>query len=346
MLCALIMAGGEGTRFWPSSTEKKPKQFINIIGNKTMIQLTIERINKLISIERIFVSTCEGYKKLVMKQLPGLPEENIIVEPVGKNTAPSILLASLYIKKKYEESNIIVLPSDHLIGNIDKFLNNINIANKFIKDNNKAIITFGIKPNRPETNYGYISVDTIKENNIIKVNRFLEKPTLDTAKKIIKEKKCLWNAGIFIFNIEAMIKEFEINLNYTYKLLYELENLDKENYKLELYEKYSKCENISIDYAIMEKSKNIYTIPSDFDWDDIGNWSAIKRYMSSDSNNNYIKGNGVMCNASNNIVFSQNKKIIMLDVSDLFCIETEEIILIGPQEKIKDIKEYRKRYNL
>ena len=143
-----------------------------------------------------------------------------------------------------------------------------------------------------------------------------------------------------------MLKEFEVNLNYTYMLLHDLINMDKEVYTKKLEEKYHKCEDISIDYAIMEKSNNIYTIPSEFEWDDVGNWNAIKRYIKPDGNNNYVKGNGIMCNALNNIVFSQNKKIIMIDVSNLFCIETDEMILIGPQDNIKNIKEYRKRFNL
>lgn len=346
MLSALIMAGGAGTRFWPSSTEEKPKQFINITSDKTMIQLTVERISKLIPLDKIFISTCENYKELVMEQLPNLIEDNIILEPVGRNTAPSILLSLLFIKKKYSNTNVIVLPSDHLIGKVDKFIENINIANDFIKIKNEAIITFGIIPSRPEINYGYIHIDKLDGNKILKVKHFLEKPTIEKAKELIKKQEYLWNAGIFIFNIDSMINEFKYNLTCTYNILEKLTKLDKKNYKDKLYEKYSKCENISIDYAIMEKSKNIYTILSDFKWDDIGNWSAIKRYIIPDKKNNYIKGTGVMCNATNNIVFTNNKKVIIMDVSDLFCIETDEVILIGPQEKIADIKEYKKRFNL
>lgn len=346
MLCALIMAGGEGTRFWPCSTKEKPKQFVNIFENKTMIQLTIERICKLIPLDKVFISTNEKYKKILIEQVPDLPPKNIILEPIGRNTAPSILLASLIIRKIYVNANIIVVPSDHLIGKIDKFLQSVNIANKFIEKNTESIITFGIKPNRAETNYGYINVDTIIENEITKVNKFLEKPTMKTAEEFLNQGNYLWNAGIFVFNIGFIINEFKEKLNDTYNILLDLIQLDNEEYELKLQENYKKCENISIDYAIMEKSKNIYTIPCNFDWDDIGTWSAIKRYIKPDNNNNYIKGNGFMCDANNNIIFSREKKIIMMNVSNLFCIESDDVIIVGNQEQIEEIKEYKNRFNL
>ena len=205
MFCTLIMAGGKGTRFWPKSTEEKPKQFLNLIGEKTMIQMTCDRVLKIMPIENIFVVTAEKYKKLVKEQLPNLPEKNIIIEPVGMNTAPCILLASLYIKQIYKDANIAVLPSDHVIGNNDEFCRILKKANDYIEnENNKAIVTIGITPNRPEGGYGYIKYPKKAINNneeIIKIERFVEKPSVDTAKEYLREGNYLWNAGMFIFNV-------------------------------------------------------------------------------------------------------------------------------------------------
>ena len=188
MFCALIMAGGKGTRFWPKSTEELPKQFLNLIDEKTMIQLTYERLLEIIPKERIFVVTGEKYTSLVKEQLNDLPVRNIIVEPTGRNTAPCILLASIYIKQLYKDATIAVLPSDHAIANKEEFCRILQIANNYVKNENKnAIVTIGITPNRPETGYGYIKYEQ-SNDNVIKVERFVEKPDLETAKKYLEER--------------------------------------------------------------------------------------------------------------------------------------------------------------
>ena len=261
--CILIMAGGKGTRFWPKSTEEKPKQFINLIDDKTMIQLTIDRIRNIVPIEKIFVATGEKYIELLKEQIPDLPDRNIIVEPVGRNTAPCILLASLYIKQIYNDCNIAVLPSDHLIKNKKDYIETLKKANEYIENNKNAIVTIGITPDRPETGYGYIKYNKMEKKDIVKVEKFVEKPNLEIAKQYLKSKEYLWNAGMFIFNIDYMLEELENNYNETYKLLQTLPNIYDENYNDKLNEIYPKCESISIDYAVMEKSKNIYVIRSE-----------------------------------------------------------------------------------
>ena len=191
MLCALIMAGGKGTRFWPKSTEEMPKQFLNLIDEKTMIQLTYQRLLKIIPSDRIFVITGKKYKYLVEEQLQELPTRNIIVEPTGRNTAPCILLASKYIKQIYPDASVAVLPSDHAIGNNDEFCKILKTAENYVENkNNNSIVTIGITPNRPETGYGYIKYEKSKED-VIKVERFVEKPDLETAKKYLEERKLL-----------------------------------------------------------------------------------------------------------------------------------------------------------
>ena len=341
--CILIMAGGKGTRFWPKSTEEKPKQFINLIEDRTMIQLTVDRIKKLVPIEKIFISTGEKYIDLVKEQLPDLPEKNIIVEPVGRNTAPCILLASLYIKQIYDDCNIAVLPSDHLIKNEIEFLNILKKANDFVEKNKESIVTIGITPDRPETGYGYIKYNKIEKNEVVKVDRFVEKPDLEKAKQYLESKEYLWNAGMFIFNVDYMLKELENNYNKTFKLLQQLPSIYDENYEKIVKEIYPECENISIDYAVMEKSKNIYVIPSNFGWDDIGTWKSLERYIEKDEKDNLVKGQASIYNSSNNVLYSGDKKIVVIGLDNIFCIESDDLIVVGPKEKIEELKNYREK---
>lgn len=339
--CILIMAGGKGTRFWPKSTEKKPKQFINLIEDRTMIQLTVDRVRNIVPIEKIFVATGEKYIDLVKEQIPDLPNKNIIVEPVGRNTAPCILLASLYIKQIYNDCNIAVLPSDHLIKNEKLFLDTLKTANNFVKDNKESIVTIGITPDRPETGYGYIKYDKMDKKNVVKVDRFVEKPDFEKAKQYLDSKEYLWNAGMFIFNIDYMLKELENNYSKTYELLQQLPSIYDENYNKILREIYPKSQSISIDYAVMEKSKNIYVIPSDFGWDDIGTWKALERYIKEDENKNYIKGQVSVYNSSNNILYSENKKMMVIGLDNIFCIESDDMIVIGPKDSMEELVKYR-----
>ena len=321
--CVLIMAGGRGTRFWPKSTEEKPKQFINLINEKTMIQLTVDRVKKIVPIEKIFISTGEKYIDLVKEQICDLPHKNIIVEPVGRNTAPCILLSSLYIKQMYNDCNIAVLPSDHLIKDEKAFLETLKIADDFVKNNRESIVTIGIEPNRPETGYGYIKYNNNQKENVVKVEKFVEKPNIEKAISYLNSKNYLWNAGMFI--------------------LKQLPEIYCENYNEKLNELYPKSESISIDYAVMEKSKNIYVIPSDFGWDDIGTWKSLERYIEEDENNNYIKGQASIYNSSNNILYSENKKIIVIGLDNIFCIESDDKIVIGQKDSIEELVKYREK---
>ena len=343
--CALIMAGGRGTRFWPKSTESKPKQFLQLVGNKTMIQETFERITRKIPSTQVFVVTCEKYKKIVMEQLPNLSEKNIILEPFGRNTASCILLASIYIKQIYNNANIAVFPSDHIISNVDEFINILDIANNFVGKNKKSIVTIGIKPDRPETGYGYIKCldkkDNLNNTNIIKVEKFVEKPNLETAKKYLDEGKYLWNAGMFIFNCDFMLSELKKNLEKSYNLLINLPNINSKDYYTELKKAYEQCEAISIDYAVMEKSNDIYVIPSEFGWDDIGTWKSLQRYIKPDNESNIIKGDVKIYNSSNNVIYAGNKKIMLIDIDNLFVIDSDDVIVIGKKDDLSNVHSYR-----
>ena len=342
MLCALIMAGGKGTRFWPKSTDKLPKQFINLISEKSMLQLTYDRINKLVDKEHIFIVTNKDYYNLVKEQINGIKDENIILEPCSKNTAPCILLSSFYIKNLYGNANIVCLASDNTVENEDKFINNIQIADDFVTKNKKAIVTLGIKPTRPETGYGYIKYHD-GNGTVLKVDKFVEKPNYDLAVEYLNEGHYLWNAGLFIFNIESMLEELKINMPNDYQLLEKIPNYNESNYEAILEENYAQCQKISIDYAVMEKSNQIYTIPSDIGWDDVGSWQALERYLKKDDNGNIKKGNIETIKSQNNIIYGNDKKIILLDVNNLFCIDTDEVLIIGNKEKINEIYELRDR---
>lgn len=346
MLTALIMAGGKGTRFWPASTEEKPKQFLSLINDSTMIQETVKRLLPLIDMNHIFVCTGEKYKDLCKKQLPELPERNIIVEPIGRNTAPCVLLSTLYISQIYPNSNIVVLSSDAIITNEKEQLAVFKDANDFLKKND-GIITIGVKPDRPEVGYGYIQFKNeyivSGEHEIKNVDSFKEKPTFEVAKEYVEDGHYLWNAGMFMFNSEFMKTQYKVYARQIYEVLSSLPNIDSEYYVNELKCKYKLCESISVDYAIVEKTKDLYVVPVDFGWDDVGSWQALERYLEKDKYNNVVKGNVIVNNSKNNTVFTTTKPVVLLDVDDLFVIETEERIVIGRKESLSKVHELRNK---
>lgn len=342
MLCALIMAGGKGTRFWPMSTDEKPKQFLSLVEDRTMIQMTIERILPIIPIERIFVCTGEKYIKLVKEQLPELPEKNIIVEPQGRNTAPCIALSALVIKRYYNDSTMIVLPSDHVIENEDKFRLIIEDATKFIGNNKNAIVTLGIKPDRPECGYGYIKcADNVNGENIFKVDRFVEKPNEEKANEYLREGSYLWNGGMFLWNTENIITQIREYLPRTYEALAGLQDVKEGNLQAFINNNYRATDAISIDYGILEKSKDIYVVPSDIGWDDVGVWESLERYRDVDSDGNVILGQSTNIQSTNNIVISQNNNVIINKLSGIYVIENNGKIIIGNKEEINEINHIR-----
>jgi mannose-1-phosphate guanylyltransferase len=349
------MAGGKGERFWPLSTDKKPKQFLKLLGEKTMIQMTVERLMPIISADRIFVVTGKRYVELIKEQLSDLPQGNIIIEPVGRNTAPCIALSAFYIKRRYGDASIVVLPSDHLIVDESRFRSIIAFGYDFVMNNKNGIVTLGIKPDRPETGYGYIqfsmydsqcTVDdetaiTGEDFSVFKVEKFVEKPDMDTAERYVKTGNFLWNGGMFIWKCSTILKLTEKYLNNTYSILKGLFEEDDKSFNSALEEKYTHVDNISVDYGIMERCENIYVIPSDFGWDDIGTWYAVERYSEKDQDNNICIGDIKSLSSSNNIAYSKDKPIVIVGLDDIFVVESDDIIFVGKKgdiERIKDIK--------
>ena len=345
MLCALIMAGGRGTRFWPLSTEEKPKQFLNLIGENTMIQMTINRIKPIIPMERIFVCTGEMYVNLVKEQIPDLPERNIVVEPEGRNTAPCIALSAMVIDRYYKNANMVVLPSDHLIKDEDEFRNTILAAHNFINDKDEAIVTLGMNPTRPEVGYGYIkySDETLKSNGfrVIKVESFVEKPNLDTAKKYLREGNYLWNGGMFIWSINNIINQIKIYSPDIYNSLINIKEVSENKLQESINKSYENTESTSIDYAVLEKSKDVYVIPSNFGWDDVGNWEALDRYRDKDEAGNVLVGKSKAIKANNNLVISSNNSVVVDGLNDIYIIESDGKVLVGQKSNVANIKELK-----
>jgi mannose-1-phosphate guanylyltransferase len=251
------------------------------------------------------------------------------------------------IQKYYENASIIVLPSDHLIIDEDKFRETINAGHKFIEKNDEAIVTIGMKPDRPETGYGYIKVGSIQpiliDNYIHRVERFVEKPDLERANQYINEGNYFWNGGMFIWKCNTILRLTEKYLKKTFKVLCEIAATTECDFQKNLNEKYPDIESVSVDYAIMEKAENIYVIPSDFGWDDIGTWQSVERYRLKDSNNNICVGSTQNIDSNNNIIFSNGKRIVVVGMDNVFVVESDDVIYIGKKEKLSKIKDIKKQ---
>lgn len=346
MLCALIMAGGKGTRFWPISTENKPKQFLNLVGEDTMLQMTYKRINKLIPSDRIFICTSEKYIALVKEQLPIIKNQNIIREPETRNTAPCITLSAFIISKFHKNSSIIVLPSDHLINNDDKFIQIVSQGYDFLRLNPTSIITLGITPNRPESGYGYIKISsnsTDKYTDIKKVESFVEKPTEEKAKQYLEYGNYLWNAGMFLWNTNSILEKIKKYIPTTYEALHQIIECSNKDIDKIIDNNYRLTDNISIDYAILEKDDEIYVIPSNIMWDDIGTWQAVERYKIKDKNKNVSVGGTSYIDGANNIVVSSGKQIIVDGLSDIYVIESDDKIIVGWKKNINTVKDLKEK---
>lgn len=344
MLCALIMAGGKGTRFWPLSTEEKPKQFLNLIGKETMLQMTVNRIKDIIPEDRIFICTGENYISLVKEQLPNIKDRNIIVEPEGRNTTPCIALSALVINKYYKNANMIVLPSDHLIAKEEEFKRIVITSNEFINLNSNSILTLGMKPSRVETGYGYIKCSLNKDSknsDFIKVDKFVEKPNEEKAKEYLSDGNYLWNGGMFLWSIENIIENIKKYSPNTYEALHMIRNIEESKLQEFINKNYKKTEAISIDYSVLEKAENIYVIPTDIGWDDVGSWESLDRYREKDEQGNILVGNTTSLNGSNNLIISSNQRIVIDGLNDIYVIQNDGKILIGQKSNVKNVKELK-----
>lgn len=337
---ALIMAGGRGERFWPKSRKNLPKQFLSLTDDgKTMIQLTVERILPLVDMQDIYIATNRDYKKLVRKQLPEIPEENILCEPVGRNTAPCIGLGAVHIARKYDDAVMFVLPSDHLIKYNTIFLNTLSDAAE-VAEQGENLVTLGITPDYPETGYGYIKFNpnqTLKR--AFAVDRFVEKPNLETAKEYLATEQYLWNSGMFIWKVSTILHNMEKYLSETYSGLQRIQNaIATADEQSVLEQEFETFHSESIDYGIMEKAQNIYILSGSFGWDDVGSWLAVERIRQSNEFGNVITGNAVTVDTKNTIIEGGKKLIATVGIEDLIIVDTEDALLICEKDSAGNIK--------
>jgi mannose-1-phosphate guanylyltransferase len=339
-MTALIMAGGRGERFWPKSRKNLPKQFLSLTDDgKTMIQLTVERILPLVAMEDIYISTNKDYKSLVIEQLPLIPKENILCEPIGRNTAPCIGLGAIHISKKYEDAIMMVLPSDHLIKYNSIFLNTLRDAAETAKENSN-LVTIGITPDYPETGYGYIKFNPNTFNGrAFSVERFVEKPSLEVAKEYLATEEYLWNSGMFVWKVSSILNKIELCLPDIYNGLIKIKKAimtDDEDSVLN--NEFNKFSSISIDYGIMEKAQDIFTLPGSFGWDDVGSWLAVERIRKSNELGNVVHGNVITIDTKECVIEAGQKLIATIGLKNLIIVDTEDATLICDKESAGDIK--------
>jgi mannose-1-phosphate guanylyltransferase len=340
----VIMAGGVGSRFWPMSTTEKPKQFIDVLGvGRSLLQLTFDRFKGICSPENVWVVTNRSYKDLVLEQLPEIPVTNILCEPCRRNTAPCIAYVSWRIKSKDRNANIVVTPSDHIVTNCEEFKRVISQCLKFTSETD-AIITLGMKPTRPETGYGYIQADlsscSPRNKEIFRVDSFREKPDLET-KKYIQNKSYFWNAGIFIWSVNTIVNAFRIYqpaISKIFESLQPVYGTPKEQEEIDL--RFPECENISVDYAIMEKAEEIFVCPADFGWSDLGTWGSLLVQTKKDLYGNGVIGENVsLFDTHNCIVHTLDKKKVVIQGLDGYIVADDGnkllICKLSEEQRIK-----------
>lgn len=336
------MAGGIGSRFWPMSRTQHPKQFLDILGTgETLIQQTYNRLKRICPEENIYIVTNDIYRELTFEQLPNLNDEQVVCEPSRRNTAPCVAYANFKIAAKNPNANIVVAPADHLILKEDEFVRVINMALEYTSKND-ALFTLGITPSRPDTGYGYIQFDDT-EDDIKKVKTFTEKPNLELARQFIDSGDFCWNSGMFVWSLKSINKAFEKLLPTMYQIFVAGEGKYNTPEEADFIKKaYSTCKNISIDYGIMEKSKNVHVISTDIGWSDLGTWGSIYTHLPLDENKNAVVGKNVMLYESKgNIVnVPKNKLVVLQGLKDYIVVESDNILLVCKKQDEQEIKQF------
>lgn len=343
----VIMAGGIGSRFWPMSTPECPKQFVDVLGcGRTFIQLTVDRFKDVVPAENVWVVTSEAYRDIVAEQLPDMPAENILLEPCRRNTAPCIAYVSWRIKLKDPKANIVVSPSDHLVLNVPEFQRVISSALQYASETD-AIVTLGMKPTRPETGYGYIQTDLSaaceRNKEIFRVDGFKEKPDLKTAQEYVKKDNMLWNAGIFVWNINTIINALRVYAPQINGIFEGMQNvLGTKDEQAAIRERFPQCENISIDYAILEKADEIYCFPASFGWSDLGTWGSLRENTMQDAGGNAVIGSNVKLYETKNCVVhvAQERRVVVQGLDGYIVAEKDNTLLICKLSEEQRIKEF------
>lgn len=339
-LYAVIMAGGVGSRFWPRSKKKLPKQLLKIFGDRTMIQSTVDRLSGLVDNENIYVITNELQREEVLRQLDKVPVENIIDEPFGRNTAACIGLASVIINKKDPQAVTVVLPADHIIREKDKFIETIENAAQFAYQS-KGLVTIGINPTRPETGYGYIQInDKEVAKNIHKVYTFAEKPNYATALRFLESGDFLWNSGMFIWRVDAILDEIKNLMPDLYEGLIKIQSkISEPNFREELINVYGQLKKISIDYGIMEKSSKVFLTKGMFTWSDVGSWEEVYQLSEKNESGNALIGKVFTDMVADSYIYSPDKMTAVIGLDNIIVINHEDTVLVCRRDKAQNVKE-------
>ncbi len=338
---AVIMAGGVGKRFWPQSRRVTPKQLLPIAGEDSMLRMTVDRLKNVTDAEHIMIITNSEQEKAIRQECPELPENNILIEPEGKNTAPAIGLAAIIIQHRDPEAVMGVFPADHFIKDVDAFADSIKQGIKVAEDM-KGLVTFGVVPTRPATGYGYIQFHdrTNPDEPIYAVKAFAEKPDYGTAKLFLKSGDFVWNSGMFVWQVDTVLKSYQ---DYLPEIWDSLDNIkgaiDKPVWDSVLTVEWATLRSISIDYGVMEKAKNVYVVRVEFPWNDVGSWDAVHEMHEKDSKNNVSKGDVIFQSAGNNLVYAEGKTVVMYGVDDMVVIDTKDALLIIPRGDTESVKE-------
>ena len=333
----VIMAGGIGSRLWPLSTPDLPKQFVDVLGvGKTLIQMTVDRFLPVCPIENIWIVTSEHYESIVREQLPSIPTENILLEPVGRNTAPCIAYACRKIAVHHPNAMVVVTPSDAMVMKTDVYTDIIRQASDFVSESDEArIVTIGIEPTRPETGYGYICASKAVLGELVKVNHFCEKPDLKTAKSYIAAGSYFWNAGVFVWKVGTILSELRTHAPQISSVMDKIEpHFYTSSEKQVLKELFPTCDKISIDYAVMEKSDNIYVIAQDLGWSDLGTWGALKQYRQDVGTIELHDCKNCLC------AIEEGQRLIAVGLDNYIIAVKDGRILICPLDREQEIRDY------
>ena len=337
-ITAVIMAGGRGERFWPKSRNNCPKQFLSLTADKeTMIKKTVKRLGKIVEPEDVFVVTNAAYREIVETQLPQIPKENILSEPCARNTAPCIAYAAAVIKKKYDDAVMLVLPSDHLIGYVNIYHRALRKAIAAAEEG-QNLVTIGITPTYPETGYGYINFGDEK-GDAFEVERFVEKPDLATAKKYLASGDYLWNSGMFVWKVSSIMANIQKFMPEVYDGASRIgESFGTDDFEEVLIREFEAFPSESIDFGIMEKAENIYTIPGSFGWDDVGSWLAMERINETDDDKNYIEGDVIAVDSKRTTICGGKRLIAAVGTRDLIIVDTDDVLLVCSKNSTQDVK--------
>ncbi|MCD4654055.1 mannose-1-phosphate guanylyltransferase [bacterium] len=343
-LYVVIMAGGRGTRFWPESRSHKPKQFLNIVGKKSMIRQTYERISGIVPPERVFIVTSDDLLGAVKDHLPEIPRKNILLEPVGRNTAPCIAWASAVIKEYDPNAILVILASDHDISPSEAFQAQILAATKLAGQSHR-IVTLGIPPDRPETGFGYLQmgqmIGDVDDLSYSEVLRFVEKPDRLTAERYMEEGGYLWNSGMFVFSVDTMLKELEEHQPVIMECVFEI--VESGNDPAILAKLFPEMPALSIDFGIMERTKGILGMPVSFDWSDVGNWETMYDHIPADEKGNHVRGSSNLEGCEGVLSWSSDRMIVGIGLKDIVIVETEDAVLVCRLDMTQHVGEIVKR---